>query len=92
MRQCKKCNKEGYHPDVAPLTTAGGYVTDLCVPCRNLFHEYMYPRMLVLAIIESRHEAAIAGGLIEKAAELGEQRHAEKTRLYAISKEWVASK
>ncbi len=92
MRQCEKCAKEGHYPEIAPLVMVGGYHTELCLPCSNVFHEYMYPQMLEFAKIESRLNAAIAVGMLGTAAELAEQKHAERIRLYAISKEWVASK
>ncbi len=89
MRNCKKCGKAGYSPEVVPLLTVGGYLTELCPSCRNAFHEYMDPQMLQVAMIESRHEAAIAGGMCSEAEDLARKKHAERTRLYAMSKAWV---
>ena len=92
MRHCKKCNKEGHYPEIDPVRMAGGYHTELCLPCRNTFDEFMRPNLRDMAVLEGRMAAAVMSGKEERAAELAGEINLERARLYAISKEWVASK
>lgn len=91
-RHCEKCDKAGYHPEIAAVRLIGGYNAELCMPCTNTFHEYIYPQMAELGKLTSRHDAAVMDGNCDRAAELAKQVHAERFRLYAISKAWVTRK
>ncbi len=92
MRHCEKCGEKGYHPEILPLTLVGGYHAELCVSCQNMFHEYVYAKMLPLGQLEARREAAIADGNSEQASEVTEKIHRERTYLYTVSKTWVEIK
>lgn len=89
MRPCKKCGKEGYHPEIIPLRMAGGYHTELCVPCQNLAEELLRPELQHIAELDVRCCTAIQSEQPDAAAEIAGQINAEKIRLYAISKKWV---
>lgn len=89
MTNCKKCGKEGYRPDVEPVRMCGGYRTELCVPCRNAFEEYLRPQLKHMAGLEACLAAAVYGGDLETATDYAERATEERTRLYAISKAWA---
>ncbi len=89
MRTCKKCGKEGYHPEILPLRLSGGYHAELCVACQNDAEEHLRPELEHMAGLEACLSAAVMTGDKVTATDYAERMNKEKIRLYGISKKWA---